>query len=208
MKKIFVILLALTTSAFAQSERTQLVDSIKNRAAGIQKIISASSDTPIEQLREIERLIVEAAEILRTGSSTDERVRQECLDFAFTTYYRTMSRTQALDRANQKCSNIEDMEILKYAYEIFYRTNSSSNALDLAIDASSGSTKGKFKMLEFSFDKHYRTESSQNALKKALENIKVSSASRGLSCYQQYFDQFYRYDSASRAMDKTAEFCR
>jgi O-phosphoseryl-tRNA(Cys) synthetase len=208
MKKIvFLLSFFALSNVFAQAERSRLVTSIKNKAAGIQKEISFSDNLTVSELREIENLLVSAADILRNGGGQNDNL-DACIDFAYKSYNRGMNSSDAMVRAQKRCVGVEDMQIAEFAFSKYNRGMSTTEAMDRTLEMSRGGVKGKLALLEYAFDKHNRGNVTADAMTMSIQNIRIVSLNRGLECFERYFPTFNRGNTTSDAMNRTAESCR
>ena len=203
--KAFLMILFLSSSLWAQDRRD-----IKRQISDLSLRIDREapySEADTNDLLEARDLLRDGLSLIK-GTSGGGGNLKLCTSFAYEQYKRQYSSSAALERAQLNCRNVADMAILEFLFEKHNRNQSAGSAMDMATSEANSSVKGRVELIEFAYEKHSRNTSSSSAATKAVLNAKSQKRSRGaLACFNQYYAIHSRTNSASAAMDKTAETC-
>lgn len=205
-----LILMALITShtLFAQTRNDQL-NALRNLSNTIESETYITR-APQANLAQAIQKLQEAYQLLgQTNPPTDPQTYKQCIAWSTQIYSREMSNGDALDRAQRFCPNAADMSVAQFLYDKHYRDLSSTQAMDLALTQSTYDIVGKIDLVQFAYDKHYRDMSNSPAATKARDNAAMilGNTRSGLTCFQKYFQVYYRDNTSSIAMEKTALAC-
>jgi hypothetical protein len=202
--KAVLIVLCLTGSLAAQDRRA-VKQQIRDLSLRIDRD-APYSEADISELTEARELLREGLALIN-GQGGGGAFKL-CINFAFEQYKRQYSSSAALERAQVKCKKVTDMAVLEFLFEQHKRNQSSGSAMDLATSQTDSGVKGKIALIEFAHEKHSRNMNSSNAATKSVGNARMQKRNRGaLACFQKYYDVHSRANSASAAMDKTADTC-
>ncbi|PIP96456.1 MAG: hypothetical protein COW00_10490 [Bdellovibrio sp. CG12_big_fil_rev_8_21_14_0_65_39_13] len=208
MKSLILLALITSHSLFAQTRGDQL-NALRTLSNAIESETYITR-APQANLSQAILKLQEAYQLLgQTNPPTDPQTYKQCVAWSTQIYSREMNNGDALDRAQRFCANVADFNVAQFLYSKHYRDLSSTQAMDLALSQSTYDIAGKIDLIEFAFDKHYRDMSTSPAATKARDNAAIINRNTrsGLTCFQKYFQVYYRDNSSSIAMEKTALSC-
>lgn len=210
MKILLVLSLLFAGQAFAQ-DRGEVARGIRKLSVIIEDA-TFDTDANIRDLTRAKEFMQRALRLVnnRGGGSADPQVYKECLQYAYEKYRRGLPNSGAMDRAQDKCTNVVDMDVLRFLFEKHFRGLSNVGAMDKATEQATYGTKEKLHIIEFAYKKHFRGLTSSGAATKAVLNAKLLRVNRNgsdIQCLQKYYDIYFRSLTSSAAMDKSAEVC-
>lgn len=205
---VFSFFIGVFSSVAAELEETaknrRSIERIEQLAYEIERNIRFSQASS-QDLARIESYLERAVELMNDDSGDTYR---ECVDFAYRAYRRGMTDSRALDRAQERCGEVADIEVLEFLYDAFSRGLASTQAMDRAAFESGHKVAGKIKMIEFAYDKYSRGLASVQAATRAAQAVHQVSTSNGLSCFERYYPIYSRNHASVQAMDRTASSCQ
>ncbi len=201
MKILWIGLLLLSSSVFAITPEELIRKSRKiNRS-----IIREVNDLNARELSLISQNLDIIKKILRNSSQGDFN-REACIDYTYQIYYRSLSSSEAMDKATFACRRYKEMKVLKILYTYAYKSLNGLDAINLAIRYSGMDARKKAPMAAFLVEKHYKSlGGADSAIKAGMGIVKLEEGSLG--CLQKAYERYYRDLSSSDAASAAARSC-
>jgi len=200
-----VLLSGSAQLAIAQDRGDALRDQISRTARRIQSTVEYS-EASVAELRQAQLSMQDALELL-SGHGGDDGRQEECLNYAYAAYFRSLSSVAAHEKSIAACKIIGSLDAAKKLYEWHFRSLSSAAAMDKAASEATRALRGRDEILEFGYTNYFKSLSSSASASRAAANT-ATVPRTALACLTRSYERRFQSHSSAVAMDGAYTDCQ
>ncbi len=200
---LLATLVVLTANVYANT-----AERLVKKSERINKMVKRNAESMTNsEIRDALLLLNDLRDVV-TGNSNGNGGfdRQECIDYTYQQYYKSLNSSDATDKAVAACKRYKNINALKALYNSAYRSYNSVDAMDLAVKYGGQDSKGKTPELKYLIEKYYVSLNGADSAKRAgMALIKIERNSLG--CLKSMYEKYYRSYNAATSADKAVDAC-